>query len=169
MFEVQGGFKWPLFLLTPAILCDTDLMLPGEKQARFKKYNPSIHTWSKVLVGHIFTLKAGKDIFLKGYDVNNCQDFDRLLSASQQCEPHFVKNLSHECTYVRRALKEKKVWKASKVLSSDDKAEEDRSSVSSKITQPLSTLPRRFKIKPLDYALSPVASSSDQSGWNRWT
>jgi hypothetical protein len=76
-------------------------MLPGEQQARFKRYNPSIHNWSKVLVGHIITLKAGEHIFLKGYDVNNCQDFDRLLSASQQCEPHFFKNISHERAHVR--------------------------------------------------------------------
>ena len=159
MFEVQGGFKWPLFPLTPAILHDTDLMLPGEQQARFKRYNPSIHTWSKVLVGHIITLKAGEHIFLKGYDVNNCQDFDRLLSASQESEPHFFKNLSHEHAYVRRTLKEKKVWKARNILSSDE--EEDQSQASSKITPRPLTLPRRFKAEPSDFTFGLVASDSD--------
>ncbi|KAF8802113.1 hypothetical protein BYT27DRAFT_7307879 [Phlegmacium glaucopus] len=100
VFEVQGSFKWLLFPLTPTILCDTDLMLPGEQQMRFKRYNPSIHTWSKVPVGHIITLKAGKHIFLKGYNINNCQDFDHLLSASQPRKSHFFKNLPHECSYV---------------------------------------------------------------------
>ena len=55
-------------------------MLPGEEHARFKKYNPLIHTWSKVPVGHIVTLKAGDHILLKGYNVDSCRDFDRLLS-----------------------------------------------------------------------------------------
>ncbi|KAF8227788.1 hypothetical protein L208DRAFT_1294878 [Tricholoma matsutake] len=101
VFEVQGGFKWPLFPLTPAILYDTDLMLLGEQQAWFKRYNPSIHTWTKVLVGHIVTLKASEHIFLKGYDIDNCWDFDCLLSASQESAPHFFKNISHERAYVR--------------------------------------------------------------------
>jgi hypothetical protein len=114
-------------------------MLPGEPQARFKKYNPSIHTWSKVLVGHIVTLKAGEHIFLKGYDVNNCRDFNCLLSASQESAPHFFKNLSHERAYVQRTLKEKKVSKACNILSSDD--EEDQSRASSKITPWPLTLP----------------------------
>jgi hypothetical protein len=163
VFEVQGGFTWPLFPLTPAILCDMDPMLPIDQQARFKRYNPSIHTWSKVLVGHIITLKAGEHIFLKGYDVKNCQDFDRLLSASQQCKPHFAKNLSHERTYVRRALKEKKVWKAGNVLSSDDEeVEKDRSQASSKILIPRPlTLPHRFKVEPSDPALGLVVSDGD--------
>ena len=92
MFEVWGGFKWLLFPLTSAVLCDVDLMLPGKDHALFKKYNPSIHTWSKIPVGHIVTLKANEHIFLKGYDVMSCRDFDRLLSASQQHEHHFFKN-----------------------------------------------------------------------------
>jgi len=56
VFEVQGGFKSPLFPLTPSVLCDADLMLPGQEHARFKKYNPSIHTWSKVPVGHVMDI-----------------------------------------------------------------------------------------------------------------
>jgi len=44
----------------------------------------------------IVTLKPGKHIFLKGYDVTRCRDFDHLLSASQQCDIHFFKNLPHE-------------------------------------------------------------------------
>ncbi|KAF8238676.1 hypothetical protein L208DRAFT_1241506, partial [Tricholoma matsutake] len=120
VFKVQGGFTWLLFPLTPAVLCNMDLMLPGEQEVQFKRYNPSIHTWSKVLVGHIITLKAGEHIFLKGYNVDNCQDFDHLHAASQASEPHFFKNLSHECASVRRALKEKRVWKAGNIASSDD-------------------------------------------------
>ena len=100
MLEVQDGFTWPLFLLTPAVLCDTDLMLPGEQEVWFKRYNPFIHSWSKVLVGHIITLKACGHIFLKWYDVDNCRDFDHLHAASQASEPHFSNNLSHKCASV---------------------------------------------------------------------
>jgi hypothetical protein len=167
VFEVQGGFKWPLFPLTPAVLCNADLMLPGEEQARFKRYNPCIHTWSKVLVGHVITLKAGEHIFLKGYDVNICYDFDRLLSASQQREPHFFTNLPRERTFIRQAMKErverqKKIDAGALSLSSDcEEAEEDQSLTRSKITSRPLTLPPRFKTEPSDFALDFVASDSN--------
>ena len=98
MLEVQGGFTWLLFLLTPTVLCDEDLMLPGEQEVQFKRYNPSIHTWSKVLVGHIITLKAGEHIFLKGYDINNCQDFVRLRLFNPLTDAHLVM-LTHQIQY----------------------------------------------------------------------
>ncbi len=147
MFEVQGGFKWPLFPLTSAVLCDVDLMLPGEEHVRFKKYNSSIHTWSKVPVGHIVTLKPGEHIFLKGYDVTRCRDFDHLLSASQQRDVHFFKNLPHERTQVREGLKRKKVSRASNTVSSGDDEEEkkDRSWHRSKTTTRPPILPSRYK------------------------
>jgi hypothetical protein len=164
VFEVQGGFKWPLFPLTPAVLCNSDLMLPGEEQARFKRYNPAIHTWSKVLVGHVITLKAGEHIFLKGYDVNICYDFDRLLSASQQREPHFFTNLPRERTFVQQAMKKrkKKIAAGALGLSSDcEEAEEDESLARSKITSRPLTLPPRFKTEPSDFAPDLLASDSD--------
>jgi hypothetical protein len=125
VFEVQGGFKWPLFPLTPAILRNTDLMLPDEEQARFKKYNPVIHTWSKVPIGHIITLTAGEHIYLKGYDVVNFRDFDLLLSASQQRGAHFSKNLPNERAHVRQALKAKKEGKADNTSSYISSSDED--------------------------------------------
>jgi hypothetical protein len=179
VFEVQGGFKWPLFPLTPSILRDADLMLPDENQAQFKKYNPAIHTWSKVPIGHIITLTPGEHIYLKGYDVSNCQEFDRLLSASQHAgEPHFSKNLPYERTYVRQTLKAKAktTQKAgntpSYVLSSESEdggeGDEDWSNARSKITQRPPTMPRQpvasssrsvnVKMEPNDTTL--VASSS---------
>ena len=48
MFEVQGGFKWPHFVLTAAILSEVDLLFGDETEARFKLYNTVIHTWTKV-------------------------------------------------------------------------------------------------------------------------
>jgi hypothetical protein len=149
VFEVQGGFKWLLFPLTPAVLCNTDLMLPGEE-------HPSIHTWSKVLVGHIITLKAGEHIFLKGYDVRSCYDFDHLLSASQECEPNFFTNLPHECASVRQALKEREKKIASSTLSLSSDYEEDPSLARSKITSRPLTLPPRFNLKtePSDHMVT---------------
>ena len=162
MFEVQGGFKWPLFPLTSAVLCDADLMLPGEEHVRFKKYNPSIHTWSKVPMDHIVTLKAGEHIFLKGYDVTSCRDFDRLLSASQQREPRFFKNLPNERAHVRQALKGKKISKASNTVGSDDEKEEEeyRHHHSSKTsTRPL-FLSSRYQV-PSAFTLDLAVSDSD--------
>lgn len=157
MFEVQGGFKWPLFPLTPSILRDADLMLPNEEQVRFKKYNPTIHTWSKVPIGHIITLTASEHIFLKGYDVNTCQDFDRLLSASQQRSPHFSKNLPYERAQVRQALKAKKTWKAgntpSYVPSSDDEGGEGVEEAQSKITRRKHTISPHPKVEPSDLVI----------------
>jgi hypothetical protein len=140
-----------------------DLMLPGEQEVWFKRYNPSIHTWSKVLVGHIITLKAGKHIFLKGYNVNNCQDFDCLHTASQVSKPHFSKNLSHEHASVWQALKEKRVWKAGRIMSNDGETEEDQAQASSKIMPWPLMLPWQFKVEPSDFALGLVASDRDST------
>ena len=73
---------------TPIIHCDADLMLQGEeKLTRFKRYNSTIYIWSKVPVRHIIILKACEYIFLKGYDVDNCRDFDRLFSNASPTSP----------------------------------------------------------------------------------
>jgi hypothetical protein len=127
-------------------------MSPGQEHTQFKKYNPSIHTWSKVPVGHIVTLKPGEHTFLKGYDVMRCRDFDHLLSGSQQRELHFFKNLPHERAQVRQALKEKKASKASNtVISDDDKGErKDRPRHHSKKTTRPPVIPSWYKVEPSD-------------------
>lgn len=100
MFEVQGGFKWPHFVLMAVILSEVDLLLGDEKEARFKIYNTAIHTWTKVQIGHVITLKDGDHIFLKGCDVVLCQDFDCVLSGSQECKLHFFKHLPCEHAHI---------------------------------------------------------------------
>ena len=55
-----------------------------------------------------------------------CQDFDHLLSASQQREPHVFKNLPHERAQVRQALKGKKTSKANNAISSGDEEEVEK-------------------------------------------
>ncbi|KAF8240136.1 hypothetical protein L208DRAFT_1068197, partial [Tricholoma matsutake] len=70
VFEVQGGFTWPLFTLTSAVLSEAGLLLPGPvEEAHVKKYNTQVHTWSLVPVGHVITLKPGDHVFLKGCNV----------------------------------------------------------------------------------------------------
>lgn len=93
MFEVQGGFKWPYFVLTAAILLEADLSFDDQTEARFKIYNMAIHTWTKIPIGYIVTLKHGDHIFLKGHDVVRCKNFDCLLSGNQERRPHFLNNL----------------------------------------------------------------------------
>ena len=160
--EVQGGFKWPHFVLMAAILSEVDLLLGDEKdsQARFKIYNTTIHTWTKVRIGHVITIKEGDHIFLKGHDVVLCQDFDRLLSGSQERKPHFFKNLPHEHAHIRKALKEKK-GKAKESLKAISEDEDDNikevENISS-YTQATRKIPRRpliihqrFKTEPSDF------------------
>lgn len=173
MFEVQGGFKWPHFVLTAAILSEVDLLLGDEKEARFKIYNTAIHTWTKVRIGHVITLKDGDHIFLKGHDVVSCQDFDRLLSVSQDRKPHFLKNLPRERAHIRQALKEKKV-KAREKASSDSEDEEDddedknyddkernTTQATRKIPRPPLIIPRQFKTEPSDFAIEFAMSNND--------
>ncbi|KAF8220161.1 hypothetical protein L208DRAFT_1128145, partial [Tricholoma matsutake] len=107
IIEVQGGFKWPHFVLTTTILSQADLLAPEDVIAHFKLYNTSIHTWSNVQVGHIIMLKAGDHIFLKGHDVTHCLDFDHLLTIGQHRIPHFSNNLPHEHAHVQQVLKER--------------------------------------------------------------
>ena len=106
--EIQGGFKWPHFALTPSVLLQAELSNQDEVTSCFKLYNTSIRTWSKVQAGHVITLKAGDHIFLKGHNVTHCPDFDRLFMG-QLRTPHFSNNLQHECAHVRRALKERQM------------------------------------------------------------
>ncbi|KAF8234246.1 hypothetical protein L208DRAFT_1099814, partial [Tricholoma matsutake] len=108
VFEVQGGFTWPLFTLTSATFSEAGLLLPGPvEETHVKKYNTWVHTWLLVPVGHVIMLKPGDHIFLKGWDVTNCHDFKTLLSGSQDCKPHFCNNLPQKRTHVRKALKER--------------------------------------------------------------
>ncbi|KAF8239823.1 hypothetical protein L208DRAFT_1235938, partial [Tricholoma matsutake] len=101
VFEVQGGFTWPLFTLTAAILSEAGLLVPGmAEETRVKKYNTYVSTWSQVPVSHIITLKPGDHIFLKGRNVTNCLNFDTLHSESQDCKPHFSNNLQQEHAHV---------------------------------------------------------------------
>jgi hypothetical protein len=160
VFEVQGGFKWPHFVLTAAILSEVDLLFGDEKEARFKMYNTVIRTWTKVRIGHVVTLKDGDHIFLKGHDVVLCQDFDRLLSGSQERKPHFSKNLRQERAHIRQALKEKKVKGGEKASFEDEDDDHDSDSdiMEGRFTQathiiptrPL-VIPQRFKTEPSDF------------------
>ncbi|KAF8232625.1 hypothetical protein L208DRAFT_1271279 [Tricholoma matsutake] len=100
VLEVQGGFKWPHFMLTPAILLDVDLLLADETEGSFKLYNAVIRTWMKVRIGHVITLKDCNHIFLKGHNVIQCHNFDNLHSLSQGSAPHFSKNLPCERAYI---------------------------------------------------------------------
>lgn len=110
-------------------------------------------------MGHIVSLKAGEHIFLKGYDVTRCQDFDHLLSASQQRDLHFFKNLPHERAQVRQALKEKKV-----AASSDDD-EQEKKDTSSRHRSKTSTrppiVPSRYRAEPSDFVVDLAPSGSD--------
>lgn len=156
MFEVQGGFKWPHFVLTAAILSEVDLLIGDEKEARFKIYNTAIHTWTKVRLGHVIALKDGDRIFLKGHDVVLCQDFDRLLSGSQDYKPHFFKNLPNERAHIRKALKEKKLkMKVGEKASSDSSMHDDDvegiTQATHKISRRPLIIPRRFKMEPSDF------------------
>ncbi|KAF8219075.1 hypothetical protein L208DRAFT_1343723, partial [Tricholoma matsutake] len=102
VFEVQGGFTWPLFTLTAAILSEAGLLVPGmAEETRVKKYNTYVNTWSQMPVTHIITLKPSNHIFLKGHDVTDCLNFVMLHSESQDCKPHFSNNLQQECAHVR--------------------------------------------------------------------
>lgn len=119
--EVQGGFKWPHFALTPSVLSQAELSNPDETMSYFKLYNTSIHTWSKVQVGHVITLKAGDHIFLKGRNVTHCPDFDRLFTGQLRA-PHFSNNLQHERAHVRHAMKERQMGEG-KAINSKPKPE----------------------------------------------
>ncbi|KAF8238041.1 hypothetical protein L208DRAFT_1214824, partial [Tricholoma matsutake] len=106
VLEVQGGFKWPHFILSSAILSKVGLHHEGE-QLKFWLYNTAICTWTTVQIGHIITLQDGDQVFLKQADVTRCLKFDALLSGSEEHKPHFVKDLPCDCTYIRQALKAK--------------------------------------------------------------
>jgi hypothetical protein len=91
---------------TPSVLSQAELSNQNETTSYFKLYNTSIHTWSKVQLGHVITLKAGDHIFLKGHNVTHCPDFDRLFRGQLRA-PHFSNNLQHERAHVRQAMKER--------------------------------------------------------------
>ncbi|KAF8232274.1 hypothetical protein L208DRAFT_1195857, partial [Tricholoma matsutake] len=96
VFEVQGGFLWPNFVFTAAVLSEVDLLVGLEPEAHV----------NVLLSSHVIPLKDGDCIFLKGLHITDCHGFDHLRSDSQQCSPHFSKNLPWEHTHVQKALKE---------------------------------------------------------------
>lgn len=44
MFEVQGGFLWPNFVFTAAVLSEVNLLVRLEPEAHVNVYNSSILT-----------------------------------------------------------------------------------------------------------------------------
>jgi hypothetical protein len=121
VLEVQGGFKWPHFILSSVILSEVGLH-HEDKQLKFRLYNTAVCTWTTVQISHIITLQDGDHIFLKQADVTRCLKFDALLSGSEERKPHFVKDLPCDRTYIRQALKAKtrQSEKMEEILSSDE-------------------------------------------------
>jgi hypothetical protein len=171
VLEVQGGFKWPHFDLSAAILSEVGIRHQDEQEVKFRLYNTTIRTWTTVRIGHVITLRDGDHIFLKRPDVIHCLNFDDLLFGSQGRKPHwhFSKNLPHDRAYVRQALKAKKtqIEKIVEIPSSEEEEEEvvekdeHRSQASrqtsthrqtSTSTRPL-LIPQRFKVEPSDFAI----------------
>jgi hypothetical protein len=163
VLEVQGGFKWPHFVLSAAILSEVGLCHQDEQEVKFRLYNTTIHTWTTVRIGHVITLRDGDHIFLKRANVIHCLNFDDLLSGSQGRKPHFSKNLPHDRTYVRQALKVKKtqIEKIIEIPSSEEEVEKDehRSQASQQTSTRRQTsmrpllIPQRFKVEPSDFAI----------------
>ena len=106
VFEVQG-IQWLHFVLMTDLLGKVDLL--GQAQAEVdnvcvKLFNTSIHTWTKVPIGHVITLQHGDCIFLKALDVSECVSFDALLAGSKHTDPHISKNLPRERTFICHSL-----------------------------------------------------------------
>jgi hypothetical protein len=91
--EIQGGFKWPHFVITADVLSEVNLLIGPEVEARVNLYKNTLGTWAKVRIGHVITLKEGDRVFLKGLDVSTCANFDRLLSLSNRQVLNFMNNL----------------------------------------------------------------------------
>ncbi|KAF8885198.1 hypothetical protein BD779DRAFT_1673833 [Infundibulicybe gibba] len=106
VFEFQGGFTFPYFVITLDVLSNLELPIAGDDNPCVKLYNHTVMTWTKVKVGHVITLKGRECIFLKALDVTECHDFDNLLSRSKASESHIRKNLPQERAHVRRALQQ---------------------------------------------------------------
>ncbi|KAF8233779.1 hypothetical protein L208DRAFT_1265094 [Tricholoma matsutake] len=60
VLEVQGGFKWPYFILSSVILSKVGLHHEDE-QFKFRLYNTAVCTWTTVWIGHIITLTTSTD------------------------------------------------------------------------------------------------------------
>ncbi|KAF8229680.1 hypothetical protein L208DRAFT_1156802, partial [Tricholoma matsutake] len=106
IFEVQGGFKWPHFVLSAEVLGEVDLMVGAEDDVCIDMYNVSIGRWMKVWVGQVVLMKDRDHVFMKGVNVATCLEFDKLLAESKCLHPHFLDNLPQEWAFVRQALKE---------------------------------------------------------------
>lgn len=116
---MQGGFKWPHFVLSAEVLGEVDLLIGAEDNVRVDMYNVSIGRWTKVWVGQVILMKDRDHIFVKGINVATCLNFDTLLAESKYLRPHFLDNLPHERAYVCQALKERIAAKSIVAAGSD--------------------------------------------------
>jgi hypothetical protein len=107
VFEFQGGFQWPYFVLTNEVLSEVDLLPPGveESTVRVQAYNMALRTWTKVKPGHIVTAKEGEPILVKAINVTECFDFDRHLASTKAGAFHIRSNLPQERAAVRQKIK----------------------------------------------------------------
>ncbi|KAF8799393.1 hypothetical protein BYT27DRAFT_6862923 [Phlegmacium glaucopus] len=120
IFEVQGGFKWPHFVLSAEVLGKVDLLVGPEDDVRIDLYNVSIGRWTKVQVGQVVLMKDRDHVFVRGTNIRICLNFDELLSESKSLHLHFLDNLPQERSFVRQALKERKMLGSSVAINLDD-------------------------------------------------
>ncbi|KAG6913767.1 hypothetical protein DXG01_004445 [Tephrocybe rancida] len=79
IFEVQGGFTHPRFVITAGVLVDGNLVDFADGSTRIMVWNPTIGSWTRIPVNHVVTLKAGERLFLKNVGVMLCNKFDELV------------------------------------------------------------------------------------------
>lgn len=105
--EFQGGWSWPYFKLTPAVLSTVELMGSTETaKPCIQLYRHGLSTWVTIDPGHTIELCAGDRVFLKARHVRCPAGFDDHLRApSKQATPHLRYNLPRERSYIREKLK----------------------------------------------------------------
>ncbi|KAF8233121.1 hypothetical protein L208DRAFT_1558610, partial [Tricholoma matsutake] len=100
IFEVQGGFKWPHFVLSAKVLGEVDMLVGTEDDVHVDMYNVSIGQQTKVQVGQVILMNDCDHVFMKGVNITTCLKFDKLLAESKCLHPHFLDNLPQEWAFI---------------------------------------------------------------------
>lgn len=109
VFQFQGGFTWPYFIINDEVLSTLELSTSHSanrpSSPHIQLYQQPLGTWVGIHWDYVVQLSEGASVFLKARKVRSCIDLDKHIQRiAESSAPHLRYNLPGERRYIRERL-----------------------------------------------------------------